>query len=142
MTNEITNSINFIKRRGTPLYHLFNTKRLKVTYSPVPNMQHLISRHNYQVLRNTEGRGKTIKLVNCCNCIDGPASCPLQANRLIPFLVYEDSTLSKSSDSAISLSMLINDNYGCSKQPKAVICFDSFGCPHSIASMYGKHTRF
>jgi len=74
-------------KKGTPLYHLFNTKRLKVSYSTVPNMQHLISRHNHQVLRKAEGREKP--LVHGCNCIDGPASCPLQADCLIPSLVYE-----------------------------------------------------
>ena len=41
--------------KGKPLYHLFNSKKLKVSYSITPNMKRLIAGHNTQVLRKAGG---------------------------------------------------------------------------------------
>ena len=61
--------------KGSPLYHLFNTKKLKISYSTVPNMQRIIAGHNKKVIARAEGR--EIPPSYGCNCEGGINSCPL-----------------------------------------------------------------
>ena len=73
--------------KGTPLYHLFNTKKLKLSYSTVPNMKRLIAGHNKKVIARAEGRESAASYG--CNCEDGIGSCPLDGECLTPSLVYK-----------------------------------------------------
>ena len=41
---------------NSPLYHLFNTKKVKVSYSTVPNMKQYISSQNSKIIKKAEGQ--------------------------------------------------------------------------------------
>ena len=73
--------------KGSPLYHLFNTKKLKLSYSTVPNMKRMIAGHNKKVIARAEGRVPPTSFG--CNCDDGVESCPLDGECLTPSLVYK-----------------------------------------------------
>ena len=69
---------------GSPLYHLFNTKKVKVSYSTVPNMKQYISSHNSKIIKKAEGQvGRSSY---GCNCSEGVNSCPLQGEFLVCYL--------------------------------------------------------
>ena len=72
--------------KGSPLYHLFNDKKLKVSYSTTANMKRLISNHNARVLNNTEG---LISRPVHCNCFAKGEVCPLDGECHIQSLVYK-----------------------------------------------------
>ena len=58
-TNVAGKFIKLVKKHfgvGSPLYHLFNTKKLKVSYSTGSNMKRLITAHNKKVIARAEGR--------------------------------------------------------------------------------------
>ena len=51
-TNIVGKFLTLVRKHfsvGSPLYHLFNPKKLKASYSTVPNMKRLISGHNKRV---------------------------------------------------------------------------------------------
>ena len=68
----------------SPLHKLFNSQNMRISYSCFPNMHSIISAHNKNIL---EPRRETSDFG--CNCMTGPDTCPLQANCLIPNLVYK-----------------------------------------------------
>ena len=72
--------------KTSPLYPLFNTFNLKVSYSTGPNMKELISKHNAKVLRRFQSSSKEPN--RGCNCHGGPVNCPLQGECLTESLVY------------------------------------------------------
>ena len=74
-------------KKGSTLYHLFNTKKLKASYSTGPNMKQLIASHNCKVLLKAEGREPPTSYG--CNCIEGVQACPLQGECKTPSLVYQ-----------------------------------------------------
>lgn len=71
---------------GSQLYHLFNSKKLKVSYSTGSNMKKLITAHNKKVLRREEGREDDG--VGGCNCLGGVGECPLDGHCQTQSLVY------------------------------------------------------
>ena len=71
---------------GSPLYHLFNSKKLKVSYSTGSNMKQLITAHNKKVLRRAEGREDDG--IRGCNCLGGVKECPLDGHCLTQSLIY------------------------------------------------------
>ena len=75
--------------KGKPLYHLFNTKKLKVSYSTTQNMQRLISGHNARVLRMSNPGRSAQDSPNNCDCEDGPSSCNLGGHCQTSDLVYK-----------------------------------------------------
>ena len=72
--------------KGTPLYHLFNSKKLKVSYSTGPNMKQIISAHNKRVIAKMEGREERTER---CKCEEEQGSCPTGGNCLKKGLVYK-----------------------------------------------------
>ena len=65
------------------MYKLFNTKKVKVSYSCCPSIQSNISSHNMKV---TQARAETREAG--CNCQKGVQSCPLQGKCQTQGLVY------------------------------------------------------
>ena len=51
--------------KGSPLYHLFNEKKLKVSYSTAPNMLQLIKAHNMKVIQRAEGKDNQVEFGFC-----------------------------------------------------------------------------
>ena len=73
--------------KGSALYHLFNDKKLKVSYSTGPNMKQLISSHNKRVIARAEGRQDGS--YHHCDCEGGPNKCSLGGQCLRTELVYQ-----------------------------------------------------
>ena len=73
--------------KGKPLYHLFNEKKLKLSYSTAPNVKQFISAHNKKVIARHEGRAEPT--FHGCNCNGGVEECPLSGNCLKPGVVYK-----------------------------------------------------
>ena len=73
-------------KKGSTLYHLFNTKKLKASYSTGPNMKQLIAGHNRKVILSAEGRERPTSFG--CNCLARKEECPLQGECKTPSLVY------------------------------------------------------
>jgi hypothetical protein len=69
---------------SSPLYTLFNTKKVKLSYSTCPSMQSVISAHNSKVTRPREE-----DVEPGCNCRGGSVSCPLQGKCQTKSLVYK-----------------------------------------------------
>ena len=66
-----------------PLYIIFNTKKIKVSYSTCPNIKAYIASHSAKVIKGKEdGVGH-----HGCNCVNGVPSCPLQGDYQVPALV-------------------------------------------------------
>ena len=89
-TNIVGKFLTLVRKHfsvGSPLYHLFNPKKLKASYSTVPNMKRLISGHNKRVIRKAEGRDDPPSYG--CNCDDGVNNCPLGGECKTPSLVYK-----------------------------------------------------
>ena len=86
-TNVAGRFISLIKKHFPPssdLYKLFNTKKVKVSYSTCPNMEAYIKSHNTKLVKeevNTTDPG--------CNCRGGKSRCPLQGRCQIQSLVYK-----------------------------------------------------
>jgi hypothetical protein len=70
---------------SSPLYSIFNTKKIKVSYSTCPNIKAYIASHNAKVIKGGEDNAQT----HGCNCNKGEASCPLQGDCQVPALVYK-----------------------------------------------------
>lgn len=68
----------------SPLHKLFNRNTVKVSYSCMPNMKNVISRHNKQIL----SKPATNKTQDNCNCRK-PNECPLNKNCLARNIVYK-----------------------------------------------------
>ena len=86
-TNVGKKFITLLKKHFPPsseLYKLFNTKKVKISYSCCPNMKAIISSHNAKVTRPKE-------MVDApgCNCRGGVDKCPLNGKCLTESLVYK-----------------------------------------------------
>ena len=73
--------------KGSPLYSIFNEKKLKMSYSTMPNMAQHIAGHNKKVIKMAEGREDPQSFG--CNCRTGVQSCPLNGECKTPHLVYK-----------------------------------------------------
>ena len=69
---------------ANPLHKLFNRNTVKVSYSCMPNMKSIISRHNHKIL----SKSKTTPNQNNCNCRK-PSECPMNRNCLSASIVYK-----------------------------------------------------
>ena len=90
-TNIAGKFISLIKKHFPPnsdLYKLFNTKKVKVSYSTCPNMEFYIKAHNSKLMKEEKNMTEP-----GCNCRGGVAKCPLQGRCQIPSLVYKAKTL-------------------------------------------------
>ena len=75
------------------LHKLFNRNTVKVSYSCMPNLKNIISRHNKKILSqatDTYPPGK-------CNCRN-PAECPLDQKCLSRNVVYADEVTSNNAE--------------------------------------------
>ena len=91
-TNVAGRFISLIKKHfppNSPLYKLFNTKKVKVSYSTCPNMEFYIKAHNSKLMKEEMNMPEP-----GCNCRGGVTKCPLQGRCQIPALVYKAKTLS------------------------------------------------
>ena len=91
-TNIAGRFISLIKKHFPPnsdLYKLFNTKKVKVSYSTCPNMEFYIKAHNSKLMKEEKNMTEP-----GCNCRGGVAKCPLQGRCQIPSLVYKAKTQS------------------------------------------------
>ena len=73
--------------KGSPLYHLFNTKKLKVSYSTTQNMGKIIAGHNSKVLRMLEQTA--VEEPISCECDRNMEECPFGGECLKSSLVYK-----------------------------------------------------
>ena len=73
-----------------PLHKLFNRNTIKVSYSCMPNVKNIISRHNKKVLSQATAIHPPVK----CNCRN-PAECPLNQKCLSNNVVYAAEVKSK-----------------------------------------------
>ena len=69
---------------GNPLHKLFNRNNVKISYSCLPNVKSIISRHNKRILSSNTVR----ETKDNCNCRN-PDECPLRKNCLDRNIVYE-----------------------------------------------------
>ena len=89
---------NFLKLVDTcfppsnPLHKIFNRNTLKVSYSCLPNMAQVISKHNSKLQNKTSDVPAP-----GCNCRGGVANCPLDGACLTKGVVY-GAKVTKSSD--------------------------------------------
>lgn len=86
-TNVAARFIALLKKHfppTSPLYSLFNTKKVKVSYSTCPNMETHIKSHNTKLAREKEYMAEP-----GCNCRGGRAVCPLQGRCKTKSLVYK-----------------------------------------------------
>ena len=72
---------------GSPLYHLFNPKKLKVSYSTTSNMKKIFAGHNSAVLKNLEDSNTTGD--DQCDCAQKGEECPLNGECHLTSLVYK-----------------------------------------------------
>ena len=64
-------------------YHkLFNKNNTKLSYCCMPNMEAIITGHNFKILQNKESKNK-----NMCNCAE-PSECPLEGKCLSESIIY------------------------------------------------------
>ena len=81
--------ISLVKKhfpRSSPLYRIFNTKKIKVSYKTTSNMASVINTHNRRVLssnKQVEGVRKG------CNCRTGVANCPFNGSCLDKGMIYK-----------------------------------------------------
>jgi hypothetical protein len=86
-TNVGRKFITLLKKHFPPsseLYKLFNTKKVKLSYSCCPNMKAIISSHNAKITRAKQ----TVDTPGC-NCRGGVEKCPLNGRCLTESLVYK-----------------------------------------------------
>ena len=69
---------------SSDLHKLFNTKKVKLSYSCCPSMNTIISSHNAKVTKT-----KQVVAAPGCNCRGGVGVCPLDGRCLVPSLVYK-----------------------------------------------------
>ena len=69
---------------SSDLYKLFNSKKVKLSYSCCPSMKNIISSHNAKITREKE-----MVAARSCNCRGGVVSCPLGGKCLTACLVYK-----------------------------------------------------
>ena len=86
-TNIGAKFISLVKKhfpKNSPLYSIFNTKKLKVSYRTTANMASQIAAHNRKMLgesnEDIQGHG--------CNCKKGVESCPMSGQCLEKGIVY------------------------------------------------------
>jgi hypothetical protein len=70
---------------NNPLHKLFNRQTVKISYRCMPNMAQAISMHNGKVLNANQQTNQQTG----CNCVDGPASCPVKGKCKAKGIVYE-----------------------------------------------------
>ena len=88
--------ITIMKKHFPPkseLYKIFNQKKVKMSYSCLPNMQNIISAHNSKVTRDMEKEDQA-----GCNCRGGVVSCPLEGKCQTQSLVYQAKVSSTEGD--------------------------------------------
>ena len=68
------------------LYHLFNTKKVKMSYSCCPSMKNIIDAHNKKVTGDMQDARFGL---GGCNCQGGSDDCPLQGRCKSRGLVYK-----------------------------------------------------
>ena len=71
--------------RGTDLGKLFNSNKLKISYSCLPNLKSKIEAHNRSILFGTPRQDD---LDGGCNCHQ-PAECPMSRNCVVSDIIYE-----------------------------------------------------
>ena len=76
--------------KSNPLYKLFNTKKVKVSYRTTSNMGSLIRSHNNKVLSRREEGIKE----HGCNCRVGEEWCPMRGECLEPSMIYKAEVVS------------------------------------------------
>ena len=69
---------------SSELHKLFNTKKVKLSYSCCPNMKTIISSHNAKITRTQQTTD-----IPGCNCRGGVELCPLDGKCLTESLVYK-----------------------------------------------------
>ena len=72
--------------KGSELYKLFYTKKVKLAYSCCPSMKQIISTHNNKILQEEQN---IYDEQGGCNCEGGVEHCPLNGNCLIENVVYK-----------------------------------------------------
>ena len=71
--------------KSSPLYSIFNIKKLKVSYKTTSNMSAIIKSHNKKILS-----GKVVDNVRKgCNCRGGVAVCPMRGSCLDKSMIYK-----------------------------------------------------
>ena len=88
--------ITIMKKHFPPkseLYKIFNLKKVKMSYSCLPNMQNIISAYNSKVTRDMEKEDQA-----GCNCRGGVVSCPLEGKCQTQSLVYQAKVSSAEGD--------------------------------------------
>ena len=68
--------------KSSPLHKLFNKNNVKISYSCLPNMASIISRHNKKILTQSSN------VPAGCNCQKGPSSCPVDGQCLQESVIY------------------------------------------------------
>ena len=87
-TNVAGKFISLVKKhfpKSSPMYSIFNTKKLKVSYKTTPNMSSIIKAHNRRILSGT--MEETAR--PGCNCRGGVGSCPMRGECLDKSMVYK-----------------------------------------------------
>ena len=87
-TNVAAKFLSLVRKHfppSSPLHAIFNTKKIKVSYSTCPNMKSYIASHNAKLSQG----GAVEESESGCNCQKGRDSCPLQGNCLVPALIYK-----------------------------------------------------
>ena len=95
-TNVVAKFLSLVRKHfppSSPLHTIFNTKKIKVSYSTCPNMKTYIASHNAKVSREEMEEEETEQ---GCNCQNGRRTCPLQGDCLVPSLVYKAEVKSSS----------------------------------------------
>lgn len=70
-------------KKSNPLNKIFNTNTIKLSYSCMPNMSSIITKHNKQLLNNKLNQSN-----RTCNCRSKP-DCPLDGHCLASCIVYK-----------------------------------------------------
>ena len=68
-----------------PLSKLFNRHTVKISYKRMPNMAQAVAGHNSKILRDDSQNNQQPG----CNCMGGPATCPVQGQCQATGVVYE-----------------------------------------------------
>ena len=80
--------ISLVKKhfpKSSPIYSIFNTTKLKVSYKTTPNMSSVIKSHNKKVLS-----GNVVEHTRKgCNCRGGATTCPIGGSCLDKSMIYK-----------------------------------------------------
>ena len=74
------------------LSKIFNRKKVKLSYSCMPNMKSLISSHNRKMM------AKEGEMILPCNCNGGLLKCPLEGGCQTKDLVYKAKVITTEND--------------------------------------------